>query len=204
MHNNVANGDSREIAAFVLGPALAAINGNPKAEFSAKKEQIRLNRVFFDDVSIATYTVLLDRQRSPGFAEVCGLVEIGFDVAERMTIKSGVSGTFVKAAGLYPRDPRKFREVRNIADHVGPSFCSIASDLNVAIIGANPDQLAVFGRFRNRVDGGMHLGSGVIDSNATGFFLLLLLGVIGSEIGRDAIPCVSMVVRAKQELRPDV
>ena len=50
----------------------------------------------------------------------------------------------------------------------------------------------------------MHLGGGVIDGDAAGFFLLLLFRIVGSEIGRDTLPSVTVVAGAEQELRADV
>src|SRR5882672_1605173 len=50
----------------------------------------------------------------------------------------------------------------------------------------------------------MHLGIGIVYRDATGLFLLLLLRVIGGQIGRDALPGLTVVARAEQELRSDV
>src|SRR6266851_10315507 len=50
----------------------------------------------------------------------------------------------------------------------------------------------------------MHLGIGIVHRDATGLFLLLLLRVIGGQIGRDAFPRLTVVARAEQELRSDV
>src|SRR2546430_1088421 len=50
----------------------------------------------------------------------------------------------------------------------------------------------------------MHLRIRIVDGDTAGLFLLLLFGIIGGEIGRDAIPRLSVVARTEQKLRADV
>ena len=45
---------------------------------------------------------------------------------------------------------------------------------------------------------------GVIHRDAAGFFLFLLLRIVGGEVGRDALPGLAVVARAEHELRADV
>ena len=47
------DGDGGKAGAFVLRPPLAAIDADPEAEFGAEEEQIRVARVFLDDVGVA-------------------------------------------------------------------------------------------------------------------------------------------------------
>ena len=76
----------------------------------------------------------------------------------------------------------------NVGDDIGPGLAAIARDLHVAIVGAHPDHLPVLRRFGDRVDRGVHLGGGVVHRDAARFFLLLLLGIVGGQVRRDAFP----------------
>ena len=91
-----------------------------------------------------------------------------------------------------------------VADDVGPRLAAIARDLHVAIVGAHPDDLAVLWRFGDGVNGGVHFGGGVIHRDAAGFFLLLFFRIVGSQVGRNAIPGLAVIARTEQELRADV
>src|SRR5882757_6839479 len=50
----------------------------------------------------------------------------------------------------------------------------------------------------------MHFRVGIVYRDAAGLFLLLLLWVIGCQIGRDALPGLTVVSRAEEELRSNV
>jgi len=50
----------------------------------------------------------------------------------------------------------------------------------------------------------VHLRVRIVDRNAAGFFLLLFLVVIGSEIRRDALPRLTVIAGTEEELRADV
>src|SRR5262249_48367354 len=67
-----------------------------------------------------------------------------------------------------------------------------------------PDDVRVLRRFGDGIDRRVHLGGGVINGDAAGLFLLLLFRVVGRQIGGDAIPGLSVVARAEEELRADI
>src|SRR6267154_5640346 len=50
----------------------------------------------------------------------------------------------------------------------------------------------------------MHFRIGIVDRDAAGLFLFLFFRVIGRQIGRDALPGLTAVSRAEEELRSDV
>src|SRR5947207_2582695 len=50
----------------------------------------------------------------------------------------------------------------------------------------------------------MHLSRRIIYGDAARLFLLLLFRIVGGQIGRDALPGLAMIARAKQKLRADV
>ena len=90
------------------------------------------------------------------------------------------------------------------ADDVRPVLAAVARDLDVAVVGADPDHVRVLRRFADRIDRRVHLGRRVVDGDAAGFLLLLLLRIVRGQIRRDAIPAVAVIARAEQELRADV
>jgi hypothetical protein len=47
----------------------------------------------------------------------------------------------------------------------------------------------------------VHLGGRVVYSDAARLFLLLFLRVVGRQIRRDALPGLTLIARAEQELR---
>ena len=76
--------------------------------------------------------------------------------------------------------------------------------MEISVIGSNPDGLTIARRLADGVDRGVHLRIGIVDSYAAGFFLFLFLRVIRSEIWRDAVPRLTVVAGAEQELCADV
>src|SRR5690242_3355391 len=107
---------------------------------------------------VAVDPALLYWKRGPGLAIVRGLIEVWLDLAEGVTIKSCVGRALVEAACLNRGNPGKLGEVRHIADDIRPGFGAVASNLQIAIIGADPDDLAILRRFRDGINRGVHFG----------------------------------------------
>src|SRR5260370_33240118 len=87
---------------------------------------------------------------------------------------------------------------------MGTALAGIARELSIAVVGAHPDHLAVERRLADRVDGGERLRGRVVHGDPAGLLLLVLLRIVGGEVRGDALPIVSLVARAAEELRPDV
>src|SRR5205085_10706469 len=83
-------------------------------------------------------------------------------------------------------------------------FPAVARDLKISIVGPNPDQILILGRFADRINGGVHFRGRIVDRDATGLLLLLLLRIVGRQVWRNALPALSVIARAEQELRPDI
>jgi hypothetical protein len=47
---------------------------------------------------------------------------------------------------------------------------------------------------------GMHFGGRVIDGHATRLFLFLFLGVVRRQVGRDAVPGLTVITGAEKKL----
>src|SRR5205814_2342246 len=101
-------------------------------------------------------------------------------------------------------DPGVLRETFDVADDVSPGLAAVARYLHVAVVGSGPDEVRVFRRLADRVDGRVHLRRRVVNGDAAGLLLLLLFGVVRRQVGRDALPGLAVVARAEEELRADV
>src|SRR4029077_356333 len=96
------------------------------------------------------------------------------------------------------------RQAMHVRDEVLPVLSAVAGELQVAIVGADPDESCRAWRLADREDGGVHLGDGIVDRDTAGLLLLLLLRVVRGQVRRDALPALPVIARAKQELRTDV
>ena len=83
-----------------------------------------------------------------------------------MAIKRRIGCAIIEVTGLNRRDPRILAQAGNVADHVRPILGAVPRDLQIAVVGSHPNQLAVFRRFANRIDRSVHFRRGVVDGDA--------------------------------------
>ena len=122
-----------------------------------------------------------------------------------MPVESRVRGAFVDSGWPPPRKPTTLSaRLGTWLDHVGPRLAAIASNLQIAVVGARPNQLPVARRLADGVNGGVHLGFRVIHRDAARFLLLLLFRIVRRQIRRNAVPGLAVIARAEQELRADI
>ena len=199
LNRQIANGDGREMIAFELGPVFSAIDGHPQTKLGSEKKQIRCLQIFLNHMRVTAnaFGILRIDERRPRFPVIRRAKNVRRHVAECMSIKRGVGRACIEVAGLHPAHPGIFREAGNIADDVVPGFSGVAGDLKIAIIGPNPDQIFVFGRFADRINRGVHFRRRIVHRHATGLFLLLFLRIVCGQIGRNALPVLAVIARAK-------
>ena len=121
-----------------------------------------------------------------------------------MAIERGISGPGLEVARVHPVHPGVFRQAGDVGGHVRPGFTAVAGELDVAVVGPDPDEVLILGRLADGEDRGVHFRGRVVDRHAAGLFLLLLLRVVRGQVGRDAIPGLAVVAGAEEELRADV
>src|SRR5213075_1749222 len=128
LDRKIAHGHCREAPSFELRPRFAAVNRDKETELSPEEQEIRLNEILLNNMGISphAFQLLCRDERSPGFPIVGGAKNVGCEIAERVTIKSGVGSASVEIAGLHPAYPGIFGQARNVADNIGPCFSSIA------------------------------------------------------------------------------
>ena len=204
LDDDVAHGHGREVGALVLCPVIAAIHAHPQAQLGAQEEQLRILGVFGDDVRIAMHAALFCGQRLPGLAAVGGLVNVRRHVAKGVAIKRRVGHVRAVAAGGNGRYPAVLRQAGHVANDVRPGLAAVAGHLQVAVVGAGPNDEPALRRFADGVDRGVRLGRGVVNGHAAGLLLLLLLRIVCRQIRRDAIPGLPMIARAEQVLGANV
>src|SRR4029079_3406006 len=125
-------------------------------------------------------------------------------VAERVRVEGDVGRAFIEVAGVDVGDPGVLGDAGDVGDGVGPRLAAVSRHLDVAIVGAGPDHAGVFRRLGDGVDGRVHLGRGVVDRDAAGLLLLLLLRVVRGQVGGELLPRLAVVLGAEEELRAEV
>src|SRR5437879_8577067 len=95
-----------------------------------------------------------------------------------MPVECGVRACIRMRPGLDPRDPAGGRQPGDVACQIGPRRSAVARELKVAVVGPDPDRLRVARALRDLVDRRVHLRGRVVDRDAAGLLLLLLMWVI--------------------------
>src|SRR3954469_477837 len=152
MDHQIINRDRGEVAALVLCPAPAAIVADEEPELGAEEEQVRADGVLLDYMCPSAHAALTCDNRLPRLPIVSRLEDVRSHVAVHVAIDSSIRRAFIVTAGFHPGDPRVLSRVGNIPDYVCPALARISRDLDVAIIGANPDKLSILRRLRDRID----------------------------------------------------
>ena len=204
LHDHVAHGDGREVVGFELRPVFAAIDAGPEAELGAHEEERRIQGVFADNVGVTAQALLRAGDTGPGLAVISGAINPRVHVAEGVAVEGGIGGARRKAARLHPVHPAVLGQAAHVGDEVVPVLSAVAGELQVAIVGADPDEPGGERRLADRGDRGVHLGDRVVDRDATRLLLLLLLRVVGRQVRREALPALPVIARAEQELRANV
>src|SRR6266446_4011683 len=102
-----------------------------------------------------------------------------------MAVHRNVHGARVERRGVDLADAAPLRHI--FGRDVGPVLSLIASNLDETVIGANPDQAFGDGRLRDREDGVVVFGTGVVESDIAARRLLLGF-VVAREVWTDRLP----------------
>src|SRR5215831_2958851 len=141
MDENVVDPNARHARhEFLVG--LAAVERCVKSELSAYIQQVFVLRIFAHHVDVAPGRQVVG-DIGKGRAVIAGHVQIRLQIIEPMAIDRYIAsacvkvrrldaGDVVKLAGLVSQD-------RNIFGHVGPVHTAVATNLDVAVVGAGPN-----------------------------------------------------------------
>src|SRR5580704_6445931 len=102
-----------------------------------------------------------------------------------MTIERNVGCAGIVRRRLDLADSAPFRHI--FRRDLGPSLAFVASDLDEAVVGADPKQTFFNGRLGDGEDGVVELGAGVVERDVAAGGLLLAL-VVAREVGTDYLP----------------
>ena len=185
LNRQVAYGNGGEMVAFKLRPAISSVDRDPKSELGAEKKKIRLHQVLLDDMRVTAnaFRVLGCNKRRPRFAVISCLEKVRLHLAKGMSIKRGISRAGIEIAGLHPVHPRVFRQPGNVADDIGPRLAAVPRELEIAVVGSDPDQPLLFGRFADGINRGVHLGRRIVHRHSPRLFLLLFFRIVGGQVG---------------------
>ena len=206
LNRKITHRHCRKVPTLELRPMRAGVDRDPQSELGAEKQQLRIDGVFLDDVRVAAYAlgILPADQRPPGLSKVGCSINVRRHVAESVPIKSDIGAAGCECARLDPAYPSVPGNTRHIADDIIPMLPAIAGQLQVAVIGTDPDEPGRHRRLADRIDRGVHLRRRIVDGDTSGLFLLLLLGIVAGQVRRDPLPALTVVARAEQKLRADV
>src|SRR5664280_2743228 len=204
LEREVADGDGREIAALELGPGLPRVERDPEPELGPEVEEAGPDGVLLDHVRPAADARRRAGDPLPRLPGVARRVDPRRHVAEGVPVERRVRGAVRVRSGLDPRDPARGRQARNVLHEVRPRRAAVARELEVAVVGPDPDRLRVARALRDRVDRRVHLGGGVVHRDSARLLLLLFFRVVRREVRRDPLPRLSAVLRHEEELSADV
>ena len=206
LHGEIAHRDGGQMPAPVLRPVRAAVHRHRESQLRAEVEELRVDGILLDHVRVTAHTlsVLRIEERRPGATVILGDVDIRRHVPERVPVEGCIRRARRVLARLNPVHPAVLRQPAHVPHHVLPVPAAVARQLQVAVVGADPDEAGGERGLADREDRGVHLRHRVVDRDAAGFLLLLLLRIVAGEVGRDALPRLAVIVRAEQELRPDI
>src|SRR3989442_343135 len=132
------------------------------------------------------------RDLRPGAAEVLGLEEVRTEVIVLVTRGGDVRGPCVVRRGLDDRDERERPDGRG--GHVLPGFPVVARHVKQSVVTPRPQHAALDGRFREREDRAVILGSGVVLGDGTAG-RSELRAIVPRQVGADLLPRRPLVVR---------
>ena len=204
MDLEIAHRHARELAAAELRPVPASVHGDEESQLGSEEEQVLLQRVLLDHVRITAQGSGWTADAHPCLPEVLRAVHPRRHVPEVVPVERRVRRSRLEAARLDPRDPARFRQAGDVSGDVGPVPSPVPGELDVAVVGADPDGVRVARGLADHGDGRVGLRRGVVDGDAARLFLALLLRIVGGEIGRDALPRVAAIPGTEEELRRDV
>src|SRR6516162_11644010 len=125
-------------------PVGAIIKGCVDSRFRASEEKSSVAGVFADRMNVGTIGNAGGDLR-PSLAEVCGLENVGFEVVELVGVDGRIGGAGIPGRSFDEADEgplgNRFRS------SVAPSFAVVAGELDLAVIGAGPDDAFLLGRF---------------------------------------------------------
>ena len=155
----------------------APVEGDVEGVVGADVEEVRVFRVFSDDVDGFQGQIRADG--GPVLAVVFRDVEVGREVIPAIAVEGGVDAALLVAGGLYAAHPQVFRQA---AADVLPAETAVVAEMQQAIVGAGIEQAELQGRLVDGCQGAEgHVSLLAALSQVFGNFFKVLALVEGSE-----------------------
>ena len=152
---------------------------------------------------------LWSSQALPCFSVIMSDKHISSPVGTAMIVKNHIGCGFIKFRGFHMGDVgcRRNLPFSTAGQRFGnqfPILASILSQLNIPIIGANPDHSFLHGAWSNAHDSGVIFSIGHIQGQTPAFRLFLFFRIIGSQIRTDDLPGSPLIRAAVDKLTSKV
>ena len=185
------------------GPAPAAVHRDVEAEFGAQEEEVRVHQVLPHHVGVAR-----EWRRSPAASRSCRSRPSGRRRSSCRRVGGRRRWRRRSPSSKRPASTHDTQVPFGSPATFGATFVQVLPPSRVTwrLPSSVPTQITcgVLRRLADREDRGVVLGRRVVDREAARLHLLLLLRIVGREVGRDPLPGVAAVARAEEELRAEV
>src|SRR5205807_5709435 len=122
-------------------PVGAAVPGNPQAKFRSSEKKVGVPRMLANDVNGSGGIGNALADGFPGFAVVRGRKNVDVVIVAAMCVKCSESRAFSGFRGDDTADVSSLGHPGYLRHHVFPGLATVASDLQVAVIGADPQHI---------------------------------------------------------------
>ncbi len=184
-------------------PPVAGVERDVDGVLGAQVEQPGTHRIFGNRPGVAQ-PALRDpgHDQGPAAALVAGPVDERVAAVDLMEVHHQIRGRGIVVGGDDGPDRSPRRKAREAGGEVAPAGAVVPGELDLAVVGADPDGALREGRFGDGVEGAGILDADVIAREAARASLAAL--VIQGEVGTDDLPALSAIPGAVEVLAPDI
>ena len=133
-----------------------------------EKQQLRVDQILLDHVRVPAHRRGVRRRDERVQVVPKSVDRYAYGRMSPNVCRSNVAYTVPRRSAPPRRSSTHalFGSPGDVADDVGPGFAAVPGQLQVAVVGARPDDLRILRRFGDREDRGVHLGGGVVHRDA--------------------------------------
>ena len=201
MHQHLVHRNSRQVATEPK-PVAAAGHADVQTRFGAGIQHLRISRILAQHLQVRAVRQVAGNVR-PRRTTVGGAIYVRLVVIHEMALERRVGHARCRARGLDVRHDSFRAKGRHVAVDASPCLSIVTRDMQVAVVGARPDQAALHRRLGHAVQRVVVLGRrGLLQHRTTGE--TLSRRIVLRQVGRDDVPRAAEILRTEQHLRPEV
>src|SRR5579862_1380762 len=163
---DIAHGYVGQILEIEWGPVRAGIEGEERAELRTQVQDVWVLQILSQDPD-ERICWKATGDAGPRFASIGGLIKMRMHVVEHVAIECHVDYVRIAMRGLQRGNRRARGKVLDVGDDVGPLAAAVGGYLEVAVIGAYPNEASFDGGFRNMRDRAINLRRTVVGKDRT-------------------------------------